>query len=688
MATLPNAQIIPDGAGIPDLRFQEPWQLESIKNINIIANSVSIASASTVLIILLAMRLYDHRLVDRVSLRLTAAISFTDLISATSLLIYTYSSDSGSACEIAAFLVIWLSNQYIFLTTAIAFNLQWLFLQSRYYNPVFEKWYYIISVLFSIITAIIPLMGHVLGYDTAQGACWFTPSYTPSTQLWEYGTYIVPQLLCLTYCTTVVLLVIIKLLRDANPKNIDHEENIPPSSSQTVVHHVVRRILLYPTTPLLTQLGFIVSEIYMFQTLTVSYELNIWGVLTKALPGFFNLLGFLMDPAFMGALRLLKRDLIRRYGDSSSDLHRSSSHRSFDKRSYKIYADHGALDFVMPRDTTCASLAPLAKDQPSQKKSSNNKCMKWIVNRFWKQSEYNNSCKNQGMIVIPSMPGSAYTTTATDLHTNSSSEKTAAGGGTTTSSSSSSDNLPTFLNSPTAYLIGEEAGGMTQYQRHDIIKDYPPITNVSPPYYGHSYLSSHQDQQQQQENNSNGGAFTIPVFMEDQLDEAVPWRVLEASLDEQQNQLPHEQQELHHSQQQQQRPGSYSNTTRHSSTEMDSWLELSEPVSPSRMSQWLTKRGDSFEMVRERVARSSKSIRRWCRHQQQLYQEDQHEKMQQEDHYPTITTTNTSLEMDRQQKTLSGSYMDHHNNNTLLQSVPESHLESIEQETTTISKRL
>ena len=38
-----------------------------------------------------------------------------------------------------------------------------------------------------------------------------------------------------------------------------------------------------------------------------SYALNIWGVLTKALPGLFNLLGFLMDPAFVGALMLLKR---------------------------------------------------------------------------------------------------------------------------------------------------------------------------------------------------------------------------------------------------------------------------------------------------------------------------------------------------------------------------------------------
>ena len=101
----------------------------------------------------------------------------------------------------------------------------------------------------------------------------YLASYTSSTQLWEYGTYIIPQLICLAYCTTIVVLVIIKLIRDANittDYDDDHQgtpARLPPSSSQKVVSHVVRRILLYPTTPLLTQLGFIISEIYMFNTL-------------------------------------------------------------------------------------------------------------------------------------------------------------------------------------------------------------------------------------------------------------------------------------------------------------------------------------------------------------------------------------------------------------------------------------
>lgn len=83
-------------------------------------------------------------------------------------------------------------------------------------------------------------------------------SQTSTVQLWEYGTYIVPQLVCLLYSSVVVLIVIIKLKRDASFQF--HEED----SSDDIVSRIVRRILLYPMTPLLTQLGFIVSEIYMF----------------------------------------------------------------------------------------------------------------------------------------------------------------------------------------------------------------------------------------------------------------------------------------------------------------------------------------------------------------------------------------------------------------------------------------
>lgn len=128
-------------------------------------------------------------------------------------------------------------------------------------------------MLLAAITASVPLASGALGSDIAQDTCWFTrkvrspatsgqrkkplisnitiASYTLQTQLWECGTYIIPQMACCAYGMVVVGFVIKKLKQnDFDKKNT-----------------VVRRILFYPLTPPLTQVGFIVSEVYMFNTM-------------------------------------------------------------------------------------------------------------------------------------------------------------------------------------------------------------------------------------------------------------------------------------------------------------------------------------------------------------------------------------------------------------------------------------
>jgi hypothetical protein len=116
-------------------------------------------------------------------------------------------------------------------------------------------------------------------------------SYTAQTQGFEWGTYIGPQLLCLTYCLIVVVIVAIKLKRDK--KELDrhlrspwmgkgwndhhfHDAEARQHKTQRSINRVVRRILLYPLVPIITQTGFIVSEIWMYQHLRASYPLNVW----------------------------------------------------------------------------------------------------------------------------------------------------------------------------------------------------------------------------------------------------------------------------------------------------------------------------------------------------------------------------------------------------------------------------
>lgn len=93
--------------------------------LNLILNPASILCGSAVCFILLCIRAYDKSLVDRVSLRLTAAVSAVDVIKAAVYIIFTYVATPGATCSATAWLVLFLTNLYTFLSVAIAFNLQW-----------------------------------------------------------------------------------------------------------------------------------------------------------------------------------------------------------------------------------------------------------------------------------------------------------------------------------------------------------------------------------------------------------------------------------------------------------------------------------------------------------------------------------------------------------------------------------
>ncbi|CAM0136880.1 unnamed protein product [Umbelopsis sp. WA50703] len=332
---------------VPNLEFEYEWQNDILNEINVIGNSLSVASGMIVLIVIFALRMYDKQLVDRVSLRLSAAISVTDVISSAALLIYTYVTVEGGACLLSPFLIIFLTNLFLFLTVAIAFNLQHLFLHQKYYNPSFEKWYYILSVGLAAVTGIIPLAAGRLGLDEAQGYCWFS-----------------------------LLAVAIKLKLDSQrlDRRIAHRGNgehtdvdIRRRKTQKAINRVVRRILLYPMVPIITQSGFIVSEIYLYVNMKPSYALNVWGVTLKSLPGFCNLCAFLIDPAIYNALGTIKKNLIIKYcGDTAPEPHAASVSRS----TYVNSSSSRIPDKQLP--------VPL----PTNANHSQRGFMPWFVRRF------------------------------------------------------------------------------------------------------------------------------------------------------------------------------------------------------------------------------------------------------------------------------------------------------------------
>jgi hypothetical protein len=108
--------------------------------LNLILNPASILCGSAVCFILLCIRAYDKSLVDRVSLRLTAAVSAVDVIKAAVYIIFTYVATPGATCSATAWLVLFLTNLYTFLSVAIAFNLQWVCIKCLHILNINVPW--------------------------------------------------------------------------------------------------------------------------------------------------------------------------------------------------------------------------------------------------------------------------------------------------------------------------------------------------------------------------------------------------------------------------------------------------------------------------------------------------------------------------------------------------------------------
>ncbi|ORZ01487.1 hypothetical protein BCR43DRAFT_561710 [Syncephalastrum racemosum] len=456
------------------------------------------------------------------------------------------------------------------------------------------------------------------------------------------------HLLCCLYCAFVVLAVLIKL------KVTKHEQHAfahKGASSGSVVNYVVRRIIMYPMTPLLTQLGFIVSEIYLFANVKASYTLNVWGVMTKALPGLFNLIAFLIDPAFASTFKQLKKDMIERYGDGDA-LSRTVSHHSqmtqMDARTFKTYADNGALDYAMPRTNTAASLAPLSP----QDKPNNNQVLRWVVRKVWSKEQLSSPQRHpqQAHEFLSAIPDT-YNRRSEERHDQLRQQQMSTATTRPSEEGRHHDyDRPgslSFLGSPTAYLIGETPYSPSIPYNMPSRERFPSDVSSMP---------------------CSPPPFTAVSV--DDLDAVVPWRVLEAD-EEDGDMTKVSVGDL--LQQSQRNPGdgiTCRNNDNTKSNNDSSWLELNEPESPSVVSQWLTRRGDSFESVRERVARSSKSIRRWRRHHQQAGFGEQ-------DRADPSIPTMADPYSDRRSRALSGSFSE-----PALEVVPESTLE----DTPTVSR--
>ncbi|KAK9765341.1 hypothetical protein K7432_006408, partial [Basidiobolus ranarum] len=317
------------GAPAPSLSIADTAFSQTNIVINTTFNALSIVGGLLVLLITFGLWQHDHRLMNRVSLRINAFVSLIDALRSAIVLAYTYMTEDSKhtkyhapkeICTWSAWLIIFTVDLYLFLSAAIAFNLQWVVLQEKKFAPWMERYlYYGGSLVLSLLFSCIPLIAGRFGWDQAQAMCWYRDSWKTSSIIWEWFSYLGPAVAVIIYCNVVVGLVIRKIITTnrALRKHIgsSHSGKISTiqRNTQCAINRVLGRIVLYPFIPFITQAPFIASETYMHSRGEINKWLSLFGNIATDSPGILNFIALLIDPSLYNALARVRRDLVEKY---------------------------------------------------------------------------------------------------------------------------------------------------------------------------------------------------------------------------------------------------------------------------------------------------------------------------------------------------------------------------------------
>ncbi|KAJ9084624.1 hypothetical protein DSO57_1022595 [Entomophthora muscae] len=274
-------------------------------------NVVSMIAAAFVVVVIVGAMAIDKRSMDRVSIRITLAISVLDFFRSLGNILSGDQYRAGWRCIVVSSMIGWTSLGYLFLSMCIAFNLQLIFINGIAFNPIWERMYWIIS--FGLATAInmIPIGGFIVGnanlHDCADGDRFYT-------NLLEWCLYLIWILVACIYCSFVVAIVIYKLAKSERKLGqvlsySTNTEGWNTAKHNPVIKGLVRRVALYCIIPIVTHVFYLFYAIDDHIHGYPSTCLILLATISTGLPGTLNLFAFLVDPAFAKAVdsfRMLK----------------------------------------------------------------------------------------------------------------------------------------------------------------------------------------------------------------------------------------------------------------------------------------------------------------------------------------------------------------------------------------------
>ena len=298
-------------------------QGQLLEFVSLLLNAVALAVCLGQFVFHLILRSKRPQLVNRIWLRLIAAVAFGNILYHAVQLVSGLVVQQGHVCSAFVLLFVFFTHLTVFLTAGIAFNLHLIVRQratSAKPTVEVEVWYYVVPVLGAMSFAMPGWWFEAYGYDQITQTCYFVDPQSIQSLLWQWFSLYGPIMLVTLYCFIIVFLVVFKLLRRGRElsreirtsqliqntqdlkksirkamQKADHARQLRQEREHMLIS-IALRVARYPAIPLISQTGNVIYGTYLTVTKTSSFSLLFLATVGTSIQGILYFILFCVDP--------------------------------------------------------------------------------------------------------------------------------------------------------------------------------------------------------------------------------------------------------------------------------------------------------------------------------------------------------------------------------------------------------
>ncbi|KAJ9058865.1 hypothetical protein DSO57_1007803 [Entomophthora muscae] len=237
-----------------------------IRSLSFTVYYLSIACGMLVVLMIVVGGVVNRALVDRVSLRLTLAISVVDVAKAIVLVLYMYMDQDTFTCSLVSFFIQWFTLVYLLLNSAILFNMQLIYFQGVSFKRSLEAGYWLFCFLFPTLLLVPPLAAGRLGYDKGTEGCEYKDPTSKATNVWLWCCFTFWVMVACVYSATTALYIVVTLPRSSSlvSRMTNRNSYTQDSGYHRNVSRLIKRLCMICLIPVFTQTYMIISAVKFY----------------------------------------------------------------------------------------------------------------------------------------------------------------------------------------------------------------------------------------------------------------------------------------------------------------------------------------------------------------------------------------------------------------------------------------